>query len=314
MDLEHKAIERIKTASIMSQSYYKQPLICTYSGGKDSDVMLELFKRSGIQFEVHHSHTTVDAPQTVYHIRDVFKKLELEGIKCEITMPSLTMWQLIVKKKIPPTRLARYCCAYLKENDCKNRMIATGVRWDESKNRANRGGYETLAKNKADRVVLSDDDITDAQTKKEFEQLTIPGTDSDTLMLMNDNSKKRRFIERCEMKAKTVCNPIIDWKDRDIKGFIESEKICMNPLYGMGFNRCGCIGCPMTGKRRYFEFEKFPAYERAYKRAFSKMLDAMKADGTGKKPKWKNGDEVFLWWMEDENIPGQMTIFDFMEG
>lgn len=43
MDLEHKAIERIKTASIMSQSYYKQPLICTYSGGKDSDVMLERF-------------------------------------------------------------------------------------------------------------------------------------------------------------------------------------------------------------------------------------------------------------------------------
>ena len=40
----------------------------------------------------------------------------------------------------------------------------------------------------------------------------------------------------------------------------------------------------------------------------------MKADGTGKKPKWKNGDEVFLWWMEDEDIPGQMTIFDFMEG
>lgn len=139
MDLEHKAIERIKTASIMSQSYYKKPLVCTYSGGKDSDVMLELFKRSGIQFEVHHSHTTVDAPQTVYHIRDVFKKLELEGIKCEITMPSLTMWQLIVKKKMPPTRLARYCCAYLKENDCKNRMIATGVRWDESKNRADRG-------------------------------------------------------------------------------------------------------------------------------------------------------------------------------
>ena len=38
-------------------------------------------------------------------------------------------------------------------------MIATGVRWDESRNRANRGGYETLMKNKADRVILSDDDI-----------------------------------------------------------------------------------------------------------------------------------------------------------
>ena len=61
-DLEQKAIERIKIASEMSLSYYQKPLVCTYSGGKDSDVMLELFKRSGVPFEVHNSHTTVDAP------------------------------------------------------------------------------------------------------------------------------------------------------------------------------------------------------------------------------------------------------------
>lgn len=48
MDLEHKAIERIKIASTMSQRYYKKPLVCTYSGGKDSDVMLELFRRPGV--------------------------------------------------------------------------------------------------------------------------------------------------------------------------------------------------------------------------------------------------------------------------
>lgn len=84
MDLEHKAIERIKTASEMSMQYYQKPLICTYSGGKDSDVMLELFRRSGVTFEVHNSHTTADAPQTVYHIRKVFRELELQGIRCNI--------------------------------------------------------------------------------------------------------------------------------------------------------------------------------------------------------------------------------------
>lgn len=76
MDLEKTAIERIKLASEMSLRHYKQPLVCTYSGGKDSDVMLELFKRSGVPFEVHNSHTTADAPQTVRHIRDTFKKLD----------------------------------------------------------------------------------------------------------------------------------------------------------------------------------------------------------------------------------------------
>lgn len=34
--------------------------------------------------------------------------------------------------------------------------------------------------------------------------------------------------------------------------------------------------------------------------------------GLGKECKWKTGEEVFLWWMEDENIPGQMSIEDFL--
>ena len=86
MDLEHKAIERIKMASEMSLHHYGKPLICTYSGGKDSDVMLELFIRSGIPFEVHNNHTTADAPETVRHIRKKFQRLEEHGIKCEIEM------------------------------------------------------------------------------------------------------------------------------------------------------------------------------------------------------------------------------------
>ena len=102
MDKEHKAIERIRMASDMSLHHYQKPLVCTYSGGKDSDVMLELFKRSGIPFEVHNSHTTADAPQTVRHIREVFHQLELDGIKCEIEKPTYqgertSMWRLIPK-------------------------------------------------------------------------------------------------------------------------------------------------------------------------------------------------------------------------
>ena len=88
MDKEKKAIERIRMASEMSLHHYKKPLVCAYSGGKDSDVLLELFKRSGIPFEVHNSHTTADAPQTVRHIQKVFRGLESEWIKYEIEMPT----------------------------------------------------------------------------------------------------------------------------------------------------------------------------------------------------------------------------------
>ena len=87
MDKEHNAIELIKMASNMSIRYYEKPIVCTYSGGKDSDVLLELFLRSGVEFEVHNSHTTADAPQTVYHIRinsDGWKK---KGLNARFNAP-----------------------------------------------------------------------------------------------------------------------------------------------------------------------------------------------------------------------------------
>lgn len=52
MDLEQKAIERIRLASDLSLKHYGKPLVCTYSGGKDSDVMLELFRRGGMNDEM----------------------------------------------------------------------------------------------------------------------------------------------------------------------------------------------------------------------------------------------------------------------
>ena len=153
-DKEKKSIERIQLASELSLQHYKKPLVCTYSGGKDSDVMLELFKRSGILFEVHNSHTTADAPQTVEHIRKTFRELEMQGIKTTIDYHNqpdgnrTTMWNLIPRKLMPPTRLVRYCCSVLKETGCKNRMISTGVRWDESVNRKRRDSFEVIGNKK----------------------------------------------------------------------------------------------------------------------------------------------------------------------
>ena len=84
MDLEKTAMERLRMASEMSLRLYKQPLVITYSGGKDSDVLLHLAGKAGIQYEVLHSLTTADAPETVWHVRDAFRRLELAGVKCTI--------------------------------------------------------------------------------------------------------------------------------------------------------------------------------------------------------------------------------------
>ena len=39
------------------------------SGGKDSSVIKELAMMSGVKFAIHHNHTTLDHPETVYFVR-----------------------------------------------------------------------------------------------------------------------------------------------------------------------------------------------------------------------------------------------------
>ena len=127
----------------------------TYSGGKDSDVMLHLAETTLApgEYEVLNSHTTVDAPETVYHIREVFKRLNDHGIKARIDYHiqedgnPITMWNLIPQRLMPPTRIVRYCCSVLKEAGTPNRIASLGVREAESAKRtgrdifAIRGGY-----------------------------------------------------------------------------------------------------------------------------------------------------------------------------
>lgn len=65
---------RLQEASQMSLALYGLPLVVAISGGKDSSICIELARRAGIPFEVMHNHTTADAPETVYFLRDDFKK------------------------------------------------------------------------------------------------------------------------------------------------------------------------------------------------------------------------------------------------
>lgn len=144
---EQIAIARLREASELSFRIYGQPLIVTTSGGKDSSVCVALAQRAGIPFEVLHNHTTADAPETVYFVREEFKRLEGLGTRCRIQYPTYkgqpaSMWSLISQWGLP-NRWKRFCCNMLKESGGKGRFIATGVRWEESSKRQGRGMYET---------------------------------------------------------------------------------------------------------------------------------------------------------------------------
>lgn len=286
MDKEQMAIARLQDAARLSLHRYGKPLLITYSGGKDSQVLVALAERSGIDFEVVNSHTTADAPETVFFIREQFRQMEGRGINCAIEKPRYkgkptSMWSLIPQKMMPPTRLVRYCCAVLKENTGRDRFIATGVRWAESTRRKNsRGVMELMHKDPAKRIIL-----------------------------MGDNDEKRQLFETCNLKSKMTVNPIVDWSDDDVWDYTHSEHLPVNPLYCEGHKRVGCIGCPMAGGGgRQHEFMRWPKYEELYVAAFERMLEARRAKG--KPCDWQTGRDVFRWWMEDKNIAGQLSMFD----
>lgn len=113
-------------------------------------------------------------------------------------------------------------------------------------------------------------------------------------------------------RKKAVCNPIIDWTDKDVLDYIQTEHISVNPLYQCGYSRVGCIGCPLASiKSRRKEFADYPKYWDAYIRAFDQMLKVL--DGKGKETHWHTGVDVYHWWMEDGVLPGQMEFEDYLE-
>ena len=98
-----------------------------YSGGKDSDVILELARMSGIKYRAIYKNTTIDPPGTIAHAKE-------NG--AEILQPDHRFFELVAMNGAP-NRFSRHCCRYLKEYKVLDRSIM-GVRKAESTKRAAR--------------------------------------------------------------------------------------------------------------------------------------------------------------------------------
>ena len=154
-DKVDKAIMRLQ-AYEPEEGYY----LC-FSGGKDSCVIKALADMAGVKYDAHYSVSSVDPPELVRFIKEKHPDVEF-------TYPRdrdgniVTMWNLIPKKSMPPTRVVRYCCAALKEQGGKGRLKVTGVRWDESVRRKKSHSEVTFADKKARKLIekeLSDEDF-----------------------------------------------------------------------------------------------------------------------------------------------------------
>lgn len=68
------------------------PVELSYSGGKDSDVILELAKMAGINYRAIYKNTTIDPPGTISHCKE-------NGV--EILQPKKSFFKMIQEKGFP---------------------------------------------------------------------------------------------------------------------------------------------------------------------------------------------------------------------
>lgn len=246
----NRAVERINMFADCSKDI---PIWLATSKGKDSTVLEYVFALSNAKYEKHFSLTSVDTPELVSFAKKD-KELIIDKPRWEDGTQK-TMWNLIPKKKMPPTRLVRYCCTELKECFGAGRITATGVRYAESLNRKNNQGEINIHNFSKNITKIMGSDFIDYKVNK-----------NGGVLLNLDNDNSRRLVEQCYRTRKTLLNPIIDFTDEEIWEIIKGENIPYCELYDCGFKRLGCIGCPLVDSKK--EFLRYPKYKENYIKAF----------------------------------------------
>ena len=122
-----KKIDRAIRLLQSVQKRYDGEIEIAYSGGKDSDVILQLAKEAGIRYRSIYKNTTIDPPGTLEHVREM-------GV--EILRAKDSFFHLVAQNGFP-SRFSRFCCEKLKEYKVLDKSVI-GVRKSESRKRNER--------------------------------------------------------------------------------------------------------------------------------------------------------------------------------
>lgn len=256
------AINKIKNAEYLALKYTDFGFHLAFSGGKDSQVIYELCKMAGVKFKAVMNITTIDPPELLRFIRKNYSDVEF-------IRPELNFYKLILKKGMLPTRQARFCCQYLKEQSGAGTVTVIGIRKSESNRRKKREELEISHNN-----------------KKAY---------SNTLDQFNiDNENQVLCIKG---KDKILFSPIIYWSEKDVWDFIKLRNLEYCSLYDTGYKRIGCIFCPMANvKAKRLDLINYPGIAKHIKKSIQSLRDK------NIYMNFTDVDDTFNWWISNKNV------------
>lgn len=260
-----RSIHIIKRMEPIALKYRPDGFIVAFSGGKDSQVIHALANMAEVQHIVKYQWTTIDPPEVYHFIRSVYPDVIIER-------PQESFWHLCYRHGILPTQYKRFCCRELKESRDSLCVTLTGVRAAESYRRAIRQEVEI-------------------QTRRRHPEY-VRGT------LDQFNMYRESHVDCIAGKDKLIVNPIIDWSESDVWDFLNYIDQPTCELYDRGYNRVGCLFCPMASRRSLHMMEHdYPKYKAAFIRLIHRIRQKRINSGGFDIYQTLTDEEVFHAWI-----------------
>lgn len=258
------SIRLIQRAESTALRYRPDGFFVAFSGGKDSQVLLRLVQMAQVRYTAQYNLTTLDPPENVKFIKEHYPSVE-------IVRPKMSFIRLCEHHQMLPTQWTRFCCHELKETTNPHSVTLTGIRHSESARRSTRS-----------EVYL--------RTRRRHPEF-VEGT------LDQFSRYQETTIECLQGLDKLTVNPILDWTESDVWLFIHHFHLPINPMYGKGYSRVGCLFCPMANiKNIRREVEDYPKYYQAILRMIHRIRAKKFSEDNPDVWGDSTDEEVFWYW------------------